>query len=301
MIMHDPFPIISIHLSCLSGTFDSSLEPYESYVVPHVWNLCRIRMHSESFMIRCAPRVVWHDKVASHPLQSVDTWNTLWWTNILQWKITIFHGKIHYFNGHVQLLFVCSPEGIPACYVVWLDAKSQWVKRFGSHEPNRASLEPWPAWPKTGGSSSQRKIMKGLVWVTACRNITKDHLMKLTSGLRRWLWSWSYPDHILIIWPWNSSYFPSIFPAFFDDSWCRNSKCFHGTIHRPSAPLPRPRWWSIALKLSCWWHIALGATMLTCTEAKPLTTSNQKAVIKRRALLFQINQLHRSLGSNKIK
>ena len=30
--------------------------------------------------------------------------STLWWTNILPWKITIFHGKIHYFYGHFQLL-----------------------------------------------------------------------------------------------------------------------------------------------------------------------------------------------------
>ena len=29
---------------------------------------------------------------------------TLWWTNILPWKITIFYGKIHYFYGHVPLL-----------------------------------------------------------------------------------------------------------------------------------------------------------------------------------------------------
>ena len=29
---------------------------------------------------------------------------TLWWTYKKQWKITIFHGKINYFNGHVQLL-----------------------------------------------------------------------------------------------------------------------------------------------------------------------------------------------------
>ena len=36
---------------------------------------------------------------------------TLWWTNILPWKITIFNGKIHYFYGHFPLLFVCSPEG----------------------------------------------------------------------------------------------------------------------------------------------------------------------------------------------
>ena len=31
---------------------------------------------------------------------------------ILPWKITIFNGKKHYFNGHFQLLFVCSPEGM---------------------------------------------------------------------------------------------------------------------------------------------------------------------------------------------
>ena len=27
---------------------------------------------------------------------------TLWWTNILPWKITMFNGKIHYFYGHFQ-------------------------------------------------------------------------------------------------------------------------------------------------------------------------------------------------------
>ena len=32
-------------------------------------------------------------------------------SHILPWKITIFHGKIHYFYGHFPLLFVCSPEG----------------------------------------------------------------------------------------------------------------------------------------------------------------------------------------------
>ena len=37
--------------------------------------------------------------------------STLWWTNILPWKITIFHifhGKIHYFYGHFQLQTVSS-------------------------------------------------------------------------------------------------------------------------------------------------------------------------------------------------
>ena len=36
---------------------------------------------------------------------------TLWWTNIAMERSIIFHGKIHYFYGHFQLLFVCSPEG----------------------------------------------------------------------------------------------------------------------------------------------------------------------------------------------
>ena len=35
---------------------------------------------------------------------------TLWWTNIAM-ENHHFHGKIHYFYGHVQLLFVSSPEG----------------------------------------------------------------------------------------------------------------------------------------------------------------------------------------------
>ena len=43
---------------------------------------------------------------------SIHTWFTLWWTNIAMERSTIFNGKIHYFYGHCQLLFVCSPEGI---------------------------------------------------------------------------------------------------------------------------------------------------------------------------------------------
>ena len=46
---------------------------------------------------------------------------TLWWTNILPWKITIFNGKIHYFYGHFQLLFVGSPEGMR---LVWMGKSS---------------------------------------------------------------------------------------------------------------------------------------------------------------------------------
>ena len=38
-----------------------------------------------------------------HPLGHQPTGiqiGTLWWTNILPWKITIFNGQIHYFYGH---------------------------------------------------------------------------------------------------------------------------------------------------------------------------------------------------------
>ena len=28
--------------------------------------------------------------------------NTLWWTNILLWKITMFNGNIHELNGNFQ-------------------------------------------------------------------------------------------------------------------------------------------------------------------------------------------------------
>ena len=45
--------------------------------------------------------------------QTESGWFTLWWTYKKQWKITIFSGKIHYFYGHFQLLFVSSPEGSP--------------------------------------------------------------------------------------------------------------------------------------------------------------------------------------------
>ena len=59
---------------------------------------------------------------------------TLWWTNILLWKITIFHGKIHYFNGHFPLLFVCSPEGTqkfhqkrgPQKWCAWFLSELRW-------------------------------------------------------------------------------------------------------------------------------------------------------------------------------
>ena len=37
--------------------------------------------------------------------------NTLWWTNIAMENHHAINGKIHYFNGHFQLLFVGSPEG----------------------------------------------------------------------------------------------------------------------------------------------------------------------------------------------
>ena len=38
---------------------------------------------------------------------------SLWWTNIAMDRSTIFNGKIHYVNGHFQLLCNKLPEGFP--------------------------------------------------------------------------------------------------------------------------------------------------------------------------------------------
>ena len=43
----------------------------------------------------------------------------LWWTNILPWKITIFNGKIHYFDWAIFNCYVSSPEGM----TLW-----QWIR-----------------------------------------------------------------------------------------------------------------------------------------------------------------------------
>ena len=69
--------------------------------------------------------------------------NTLWWTNILQWNITIFNGKIHYFYGHFPLLFVCSPEGTGSSKTPgsWQHQKMCLPPccRFAEHEPHFAN------------------------------------------------------------------------------------------------------------------------------------------------------------------
>ena len=78
---------------------------------------------------------------------------TLWWTNILPWKITIFHGNIHYFYGHFQLQTVSSPEGTrteqsfffsgpTSCDFSWwnwkpLEAPSWWLLPHLHHAPQR--------------------------------------------------------------------------------------------------------------------------------------------------------------------
>ena len=49
----------------------------------------------------CVSKCVWAILAGLH-CHSLHILDTLWWTNILPWKITIFNGKIHYFNGHVQ-------------------------------------------------------------------------------------------------------------------------------------------------------------------------------------------------------
>ena len=52
--------------------------------------------------------------------------DTLWWTNILQWKDPpILNGKIHYFYGHFQLLFVSSPEGMFT--MIWVCLKIGYI------------------------------------------------------------------------------------------------------------------------------------------------------------------------------
>ena len=53
------------------------------------------------------PRVadVW-DRFCASETSANPTVNTLWWTNITIWKITMFNGKMHYFYGHVQLLML---------------------------------------------------------------------------------------------------------------------------------------------------------------------------------------------------
>ena len=55
-------------------------------------------------------------------------WITLWWTNILPWKITIFNGKIHYFYGHFPWQNVSSPEGILIINIGFSDySHVEWV------------------------------------------------------------------------------------------------------------------------------------------------------------------------------
>ena len=56
-----------------------------------------------------------------------------------KWKITIFNGKIHYFYGHFQLLFVCSPEGTLRCHQTWLVGKSLKQRHAGLLEKHPAS------------------------------------------------------------------------------------------------------------------------------------------------------------------
>ena len=84
MTKHDPFSIISIHLSCLSGTLESSLEPYESYEsyvntrLIHAVPICSNAALREFHDKMCSKRSLAPNMTrASHPLQSVDTWFAL--------------------------------------------------------------------------------------------------------------------------------------------------------------------------------------------------------------------------------
>ena len=52
--------------------------------------------------------------------------NTLWWTNILPWKITIFHGKIHYFYGKSPCLMGKSTISMENHNFSWENPLFQW-------------------------------------------------------------------------------------------------------------------------------------------------------------------------------
>ena len=45
--------------------------------------------------------------------------DTLWWTYKKLWKITMFNGKIHYFDWAIFNCYVSSPEGIWWIYDIW--------------------------------------------------------------------------------------------------------------------------------------------------------------------------------------
>ena len=49
-----------------------------------------------------AKRASFVGTIIIHRSIDIYQWGTLWWTNILQWKITMFNGKIHYFYAHFQ-------------------------------------------------------------------------------------------------------------------------------------------------------------------------------------------------------
>ena len=68
------------------------------------WQLCASLVHSKcSVDYRKHYLNLLHFKVNTlvfweMPRESIES-DTLWWTNILLWKITMFNGKIHYFYG----------------------------------------------------------------------------------------------------------------------------------------------------------------------------------------------------------
>ena len=71
------------------------------------WNTCVIDMINILFIVR--KDLYTHCKDSNYGMDNRKSKTmlfdiTLWWTYKKLWKITIFHGKIHYFYGHFQLL-----------------------------------------------------------------------------------------------------------------------------------------------------------------------------------------------------
>ena len=91
---------------------------------------------------------------------------TLWWTNILLWKITIFNGKIHYFDWAIFHCFLYVHQRVIPIYV------QKWGDILTIFRPNNKKMVSSPnmslpnfgsavATPMLVGSISQRSIYLG--------------------------------------------------------------------------------------------------------------------------------------------
>ena len=108
---------------------------------------------------------------------------TLWWTNIAMENHHAIHGKIHYFNSHFPLLFVCSPEGIISIIsIISMIPSSRPPRTRDSSSPSSASSSStslggsWPLSCLTSGSK-----MKLPQWASV-----KEHCGEWNKSSWRW-------------------------------------------------------------------------------------------------------------------